>query len=101
MLAPVTAAREEGIEIETSWAALESNKVLGPKILGSQIFFSKKFIGSQNIWVKIGLVTAETFLIWTNVARTNIPRTNVTVAVKICSRWSQEPIFKFLSKSDQ
>ena len=28
--------------------------------------------------VKIGLVTAEIFLIWKNVARTNVARTNFT-----------------------
>ena len=32
----------------------------------------------------------EIFLIWTNVARTNITWTNVTVTVKIGSRWSQD-----------
>ena len=32
--------------------------------------------------VKIGSVTAEIFLIWTNVARTNVAWTNVNVTVK-------------------
>ena len=36
--------------------------------------------------VKNGLVTAEIFLIWTNVTRTNVARTNVTFIVGICSR---------------
>ena len=36
--------------------------------------------------VKIGSVTAEMFLIWTNVTRTNVARTNVTFIVGICSR---------------
>ena len=36
--------------------------------------------------VKIGSVTAEIFLIWTNVARTNVASTNVTMTVGICSR---------------
>ena len=40
------------------------------------------------------LVTAEIFLIWTNVTRTNVVWTNVTVTVKICPRCFQEPIFK-------
>ena len=35
--------------------------------------------------VKIGSVTAEIFLIWTNVARTNIAWTDVIVTVGICS----------------
>ena len=34
--------------------------------------------------VKIGPVTAEILLIWTNVARTNVAWTNVTVTVYIC-----------------
>ena len=33
--------------------------------------------------VKIGSVTAEIFLIWTNVSRTNVALTNVTVRVGI------------------
>ena len=48
--------------------------------------------------VKIGSVTVEIFLIWTNVARTNVAWTNVTVSVGICSRGSQEPTFKVWSK---
>ena len=39
--------------------------------------------------VKIRSVTAEIFLIWTHVIRTNVDSTNVTVTVIICSRWSQ------------
>ena len=34
--------------------------------------------------VKIGSVTAEIFLIWTNGARTNVVLINVTVTVGIC-----------------
>ena len=45
---------------------------------------------------KIGSVTAEIFLIWTNVAWTN-----VTVTVDICERWFQEPTFKVWSKFGQ
>ena len=57
--------------------------------------------------VKIRSITAEIFLIWTNVARTNVVWTNVartnvfwtnvTMTVGICSRWSQEPTFKIWS----
>ena len=39
-------------------------------------------------------VTVELFLIWTNVARTNVTWTNVTMTVGICFWWSQEPTFK-------
>ena len=35
---------------------------------------------------KIESVTAEIFLIWTNVARRNVAWTNVTVTVDICYR---------------
>ena len=43
----------------------------------------------------------EIFLIWTNVARTNVAWTNVNLIVGICSRCSQEATFKVSSKSDQ
>ena len=52
-------------------------------------------------YLKIRSASAKIFLIWTNVARTNIAWTNVAIAVEICSRWSQEPIFKIWSNSDQ
>ena len=48
--------------------------------------------------VKIGSVTAKKFLIWTNVTRTNVAWTNVTVTVGICLRRSHEPTFKIWSK---
>ena len=44
--------------------------------------------------VKIRLVTDGIFLIWADVARTNIACTNVTVTVGLCSRWLQKPNFK-------
>ena len=60
------------------------------------IFGSKKF-GAKKIWfkklilqklgpkslVRIGSVTTEIFLIWTNVARTNIGWTNIIMTVGI------------------
>ena len=56
-------------------------------------------------------LTAELFLIWTNVAWTNVAWTNVawtnvawtnvTLTVGICSKCSQEPTFKVSSKSGQ
>ena len=52
-----------------------------------------KKLGPKSL-VKIGPVTAEILLIWTNVARTN-------VVVVICSRCSQEATFKVSSKSVQ
>ena len=51
--------------------------------------------------VKIRSGTAEIFLIWTNVARTNVAWTNVNMTVGIFSRCSQEPTFKVSSKSVQ
>ena len=47
--------------------------------------------------VKIGSVTAEIFLIWTNVARTNVAWTNVIVTVGIFSKKSHETTFTILS----
>ena len=43
--------------------------------------------------VKSGSVTAEIFLIWTNVIRTNVAWTNVTMIVGIVPRWPQEPTY--------
>ena len=51
--------------------------------------------------VEIESVTAEIFLIWTNVARTNVVWKNVAVTVRICSRCSQDPMIKVWSKSGQ
>ena len=53
--------------------------------------------------VQIESVTAEIeiFLIWTNVARTNVVLKNVAVTVGICSRCFQDPMFKVWSKSGQ
>ena len=47
------------------------------------------------------LLTAEIFLIWKIVARTNVAWTYVPMTVGICSRCSQEPTFKVLSTSGQ
>ena len=52
-------------------------------------------------WVKIGSVTADIFLIWTYVAKTNVVWTNVIVTVGICSKRSHESTFKIWSKSGQ
>ena len=61
--------------------------------------------------IKIGLLTAKIFLVWTNVVRTNVVRTNVvrtnvawtnvTGTVGICLRWSQEATFQVWSKLGQ
>ena len=40
-------------------------------------------------------VKAEIFLMWTNVARTNVTWANVPQTVGICSECSQEPPLKF------
>ena len=65
------------------------HKIVGPKNLqGPKKISIKKVKACQKLgpkrFVKIGSVTAETFLIWTNVARTNVALTNVTVTVGIC-----------------
>ena len=51
--------------------------------------------------VKIGSVTAEIFVIWTNVTWTNVAWANATMTVGICCRCFQEPIFKVSSKLGQ
>ena len=42
-----------------------------------------KIIGPKKL-IKIGSVAAEISLIWTNLARTNVAWTNLTVTVSIC-----------------
>ena len=63
-------------------------KKLGQKKFGSKEFLGPKKFGSnkmgQKSLLKIGSVTAEIFLIWKNVARTNVAGTNVIVTVRIC-----------------
>ena len=61
------------------------------KSFGPQKFDYKKFYPKS--FVKIRSVTADIFLIWTNVAWTN-----VIMAVGIGSKGSQEPTFKVWSK---
>ena len=60
-----------------------------------------KIVPGTCLWslVKIEPVTAEILLMWTNVARTNVAWTNVTVTAGICCRCSQGPMFKVWSKS--
>ena len=60
----------------------------------------KKFV-FKKILVKIESVTAEIFLIWSNVVRTNVAWTSVNLIVRICSRCSQEATFKVSSKLGQ
>ena len=58
----------------------------------SKSFGYKRFLGPKKgpqklgpkSLVKIGSVTADIFLIWTNVARTYVALTNVTITVGIC-----------------
>ena len=51
---------------------MSSTKIKAPKKLGPKSL------------VSIESVTVEIFLIWTNVARTYVAWTNVTIAVGIC-----------------
>ena len=57
-------------------------------------------MGAKSL-AKIRSVTVEIFLIWKNVARTNVAWTNVTVADTICFRCSKKPDFKVSSKFSQ
>ena len=61
---------------------------MGQIKLWSEEFWSSKNKGPKKYGtkslVKIGSVIAEFFLIWTNVVKTNVAWTNVTVTVRIC-----------------
>ena len=61
---------------------------------------ASKILGAKCL-DKIGPVTVEIFLKWTNVARTSVAWTNVNVADAIFSRCSKEPTFKVSSKLSQ
>ena len=76
------------------WFQKSLGQSLSKRIKALKILAPKNF-------VKIRSVTAETFLIWTNVARTNVAWINVTMTIGICRSWSQETTFKVWSKSDQ
>ena len=45
--------------------------------------------------VKIGFILAEIFLIWTNVAGTNVARTNVIVTLESVKKGPRNLTFKF------
>ena len=88
-------------------------KMLGPRNVPTNFWFQKSFgqslskkikafkILAPKKFVKIRSVTAETFLIWTNIARTNVAWINVTMTLGISKRWSQEPTFQVWSKCVQ
>ena len=69
----------------------------------------QKIFGLTKIWVKkksknFGqnrVSNSRDIDLLTNVAKANVAWTNVTVTVGNCSRYSQGPTFKVLSKSDQ
>ena len=56
-----------------------------PENVGSKKIKACKKMGQKSL-VKIRSLTAEIFLIWTDVARTNVAWTYVTVNVGICER---------------
>ena len=64
-----------------------SKKLLCPKNLGETKILDQKIRALKKLGqislVKIGSVTAEIFSIWTNVSKTNVDLTNVTVTVGI------------------
>ena len=65
-----------------------ASKNVGPENLSPKKYWiqkrPKKVGAKKDYLVKLGSVTVRIFLIWTNVARTNIAWTNVTVTVGIC-----------------
>ena len=80
---------------------MDKKKIWVQKIFGKKIWLEKvkKKLFLPVKFVKIGSITAKIFPIWTNVARTNVASTNVTVTVGICFRCSQKLTFKVSSKS--
>ena len=81
---------------------------LGPKIfikIGSVT--AEIMVIWTNIWNLLKMVpgtfllTAEIFLIWTIAIRTNFAWTNAPMTVGFCSICSQEPTFQISSKLDQ
>ena len=65
--------------------SFRSIKSFGPKMFGSNKWWVQKVWVKQNSsskkLVKMGSVAAEIYLIWTNVAKTNVTWINVTVIV--------------------
>ena len=43
------------------------------------------YVAWTNVTITVSSVTAEIYLIWTNIARTNVAQTNVIVTFGICS----------------
>ena len=62
---------------------IDPNNVGPKRNLVPKNFVKKKLRPQKNCLVKIGSVTVEIFMIWTNVNRINVPWTNVTVQVGI------------------
>ena len=84
---------------------LGPNKILCLEMFCPRTFWSTKIMPPKRLGpkslVKIGLVTAEILLIWTNVTRAYDARTNVTITVGIFLTWSKDLTFKVWWKSDQ
>ena len=74
-----------GLQKEFYQKKFRFNKCWGPKKFGSNkmLVQAPKILAQKNL-DKIGSVTAEIFLIWTNIAGTNIAWINVTMTVGIC-----------------
>ena len=60
---------------------------MGPQILGSKKIKVCKKLGLKNL-VKIWSVTAEIFLIWTNVSRTNVKKGPRNLSLKFGPNWA-------------
>ena len=75
-------AKELGFQKSFGTKKNVSKKMLVQKNVGLKIFHRPKKLGPKSL-VNIGSVTGEIFLIWTNIARTNVAWTNVTATVGI------------------
>ena len=97
-LGKISSLKAETFLIRTNVARPNLHRQISPQQLNLLEMVPGTYLRT---FVKIMSVTAELFLIWTNVTWTNVARTNVTLTLGMCSRWSQEPTFKALSKSVQ
>ena len=71
-----------GQDKKSFWSKKNGPNEIGTMFLGSNRFKPKKILGPKSL-IKIGSVTANILLIWTNVTSTNVVWTNATLTVDI------------------
>ena len=80
----VQKSRAKKIKVLKNWFPIfwVQNNLGSDKFLGSKRFGLNKILDQK--FGQIGSVTAEILLMWKNVARTNISRTNVSMKAGVC-----------------